>query len=167
MRRTLICTLPMLLVLGAVLAGCSDSPNDRAATAPETAGLRTADPDADWQARIAAHVRKHRDLAAGFEERRHLHHSRPSAGDPLPIPGGLAEGVHVWLPGPIELGFQGTDVEPSTITDYRGFSAIGYLAGTVTGSDGVLYDALHDMRLYQGFYRDEDGRLGFGTFAFV
>ena len=53
--------------------------------------------------------------------------------EPVPIPGGLAPGLHVFLPGPIEFGFGGEDQEPNTITNFKGFSAIGYFAGTTDG----------------------------------
>src|SRR5437763_14322761 len=45
---------------------------------------------------------------------------------PVPIPGGLdfnGQLIHVFAPGPVELGFQGLDIEPSTITDFTGDSA--------------------------------------------
>src|SRR5262245_23379531 len=63
-----------------------------------------------------------------------------SPGEPVPIPGGLDVGLHVWLPGPEELGFQGTDVEPNVITNFQGFAAIAFLAGEALGSDGQTYD---------------------------
>ena len=48
--------------------------------------------------------------------------------DPKPIPGGIQipDGplIHVFAPGPVDLGFQGEDVEPNTITDFSGFSAM-------------------------------------------
>ena len=63
--------------------------------------------------------------------------------DPKPIPGGFvpfpgAPFIHVFAPGPADLGFMGEDVEPNTITNFRGFSALAYIAGTATDADGRL-----------------------------
>jgi hypothetical protein len=85
--------------------------------------------------------------------------------DPTPLPGGFAPGAHVFVPGPPEFGLMGLDVEPGTVTDFNGFSAVGYFAGTVVGSDGVTYDMLNDMRLQQGTYIAVDGSVRRGTFA--
>ena len=54
---------------------------------------------------------------------------------PVPIPVGLAPGAWrrrfiIFAPGPVSLGLQGFDVELNGITNFRGFSALGYLAGT-------------------------------------
>ena len=87
--------------------------------------------------------------------------------EPVPIPGGLAPGLHVYLPGPVELGFGGEDHEPSTITNFKGFSAIGYFAGQTVGSDGKTYDMFHDMRIYDGKYVAADGTIHRGTFGFI
>ena len=91
--------------------------------------------------------------------------------DPKPIPGGIQipEGplIHVFAPGPVDLGFQGENVEPSTITDFNGFSAIAYIAGTATDADGNSYTMVNDMRVYRGTYVSEDGSVLQGTFAFI
>ena len=87
--------------------------------------------------------------------------------DPVPIPGGLAPGVHIFAPGPVSLGFQGFDVELNGITNFRGFSALGYLAGTATDSNGNNYDASSDMRVFQGEYVSADGSHHRGTFVFI
>ena len=62
---------------------------------------------------------------------------------PKPIAGGLAPDFHVFAPGPTNitlpfshLPLMGLDVEPSVITDYRGFTALVYPVGTAHGSDG-------------------------------
>jgi hypothetical protein len=64
---------------------------------------------------------------------------------PQPIPGGIEFGefIHVFIPGPKGdvLPFTGTplmglDVEPSTITDFRGQVALAYLLGSAETSDG-------------------------------
>lgn len=93
----------------------------------------------------------------------------PPAGEPLPIPGGVAPGFHVWVPGPPELApfFMGIDVEPNTITNFNGFVAMAYLLGSATGSDGKTYDQFHDMRIMRGVYVDSEGRRQSGTFAFI
>ena len=72
--------------------------------------------------------------------------------DTVPIPGGFAPGVHIFAPGPVDLGFQGFDVELNGITNFRGFSALGYLAGTATDSNGNNYLVNTDMRVFQGEY---------------
>jgi len=97
---------------------------------------------------------------------------------PKPIPGGnqIPGGplLHVFLPGPedVTLPFtgaqlQGLDVEPSVITDYRGVTALAYLAGSATGSDGRQYNLEADMRAMEGTYVAEDGTRQRGLFAFI
>ena len=115
------------------------------------------------------------EIRRAIENHRHRHESwagtpvyaPPGDSEPVPIPGGLAPGLHVWLPGPTELGLQGLDVDPNTITNFQGFAAIGFFAGTATGSDGEEYDAFHDMRVYNGNYVSADGTHHRGTFAFI
>src|SRR5262245_27967088 len=91
--------------------------------------------------------------------------------DPVPIPGGIqipgGPLIHTFAPGPEELGFQGLDTEPSTITNFDGFSAMAYPAGTATDADGNTYDMFNDMRVYQGTYVAEDGSVQHGTFVFI
>jgi hypothetical protein len=76
---------------------------------------------------------------------------------PKPIPGGIPipDGplIHTFLPGPEDvtlpftgLTLQGQEVEPSVITDYRGFTALAYHVGSATGSDGRRYDLETDIR---------------------
>jgi hypothetical protein len=90
---------------------------------------------------------------------------------PVPIPGGivLPPLIHVFAPGPVDQGFQGTDVEPSVITNFRGFTAIGYPGGTGTVKDnnGNTYDLVTDMRVFRGEYVAADGSHHRGTFAFI
>jgi hypothetical protein len=97
---------------------------------------------------------------------------------PKPIPGGIqipgGPLIHVFLPGPkdVTLPFTGTqlqglDVEPSVITDYRGFTALAYVAGTATGSDGQQYNLEADMRAMEGTYVATDGTRQRGLFAFI
>ena len=86
--------------------------------------------------------------------------------DPLPIPGGFASGVHIFAPGPPPIG-QGVDVELNAITNFRGFSALGYLGGTATDSNGNNYLVGSDMRVFQGEYVSADGSHHRGTFVFI
>jgi hypothetical protein len=58
-------------------------------------------------------------------------------------------------------------VEPSTITDFDGFSAMAYIVGTATDADGNTYTMINDIRVYQGTYVSEDGSVLSGTFAFI
>ena len=90
--------------------------------------------------------------------------------EPVPIPGGLDFGgqlFHVFLPGPVALGFQGEDIEPNVITNFNGFVAMAYLAGTASGSDGRSYDLSADIRAYEGEYVAADGSHHHGSFGFV
>jgi hypothetical protein len=97
---------------------------------------------------------------------------------PEPIPGGIqipdGPQIHVWAPGDasVTLPFSGTtllgfDVDPTTIRDFRGFSAAAFHAGTATGSDGKTYDLETDMRVFKGAYVTADGTHRFGTFGFT
>jgi hypothetical protein len=61
----------------------------------------------------------------------------------------------------------GLDVEPSTITDYKGVTANAYVIGTATGSDDVEYGLEVDIRAYEGKYVAADGSTNQGTFAFI
>lgn len=95
----------------------------------------------------------------------------PGDAEPVPIPGGLQipEGplIHVLLPGPQALGFMGENVEPSVITNFNGFTAMGYIVGTATDGDGNTYDMINDMRVFQGQYVSADGTHHRGTFVFI
>jgi hypothetical protein len=100
---------------------------------------------------------------------------------PEPIPGGLPVGlpppydlIHIFLPGPptVTLPFtgsqlQGLDVEPTTITDFDGMSAMGYLIGTVKGSDGEERGLEVDLRVSEGEYVTADGSRERGAFAMI
>ena len=96
---------------------------------------------------------------------------------PNPIPGGLqvAPGVviHVFGAGDpsVTLPFtgitlQGLDVEPSTITDFNGSSALAYHVGTARGSDGRTYNLETDLRAFEGDYV-VDGEVHRGAFALI
>lgn len=82
---------------------------------------------------------------------------------PSPIPGGVDAPpvgfIHWFLPGPPDattpfLGIPGfgLDVEPSTITDYEGFTAFAVLSGQARGGDGRAYDVEFDVRVMHGRY---------------
>ncbi|TMK77243.1 MAG: hypothetical protein E6G47_11445 [Actinobacteria bacterium] len=91
---------------------------------------------------------------------------------PVPIPGGFvpfpgAPLIHVFAPGPVDLGLMGENVEPSTITNFHGFSALAYVGGTATDADGNTYTMQTDMRVFSGTYVSADGSVLQGTFAFI
>lgn len=62
----------------------------------------------------------------------------------------------------------GLDVEPNTITNFHGFTAMGHFNGTVEDPDGNTYD-LGDsgVRVFQGNYRSAHGAIHHGTFVFI
>jgi len=104
--------------------------------------------------------------------------SRDRAVPPKPIPGGIqipdGPQFHVWAPGDpsVTLPFSqaqlmGFDVDPATITDFRGFSAVAFHAGTAVGSDGATYNLETDLRAYEGTYIAADGRRRVASFAFI
>jgi hypothetical protein len=62
---------------------------------------------------------------------------------------------------------EGPDVEPCTITDFKGFIAQAYHVGTATGSDGKRYSLETDIRAYQGEYVAVDKSHQRGTFALL
>jgi hypothetical protein len=118
-----------------------------------------------------AHAATGTALAAGSRSRAKGRHGVLPA--PRPIPGGIEFGqfIHVFIPGPegVVLPFTGTplmgfDVEPSTITDFRGRVALAYLLGTAETTDGPQ-DLEVDVRVMQGNYVAENGEKRFGTFA--
>ena len=86
---------------------------------------------------------------------------------PKPIPGGndlsgfgLAppyDFIHVFGPGPVSTvlpftggALQGLNVEPGTITDFRGATAVAYHVGEAKGSDGNTYNLETDFRVMEG-----------------
>jgi hypothetical protein len=64
------------------------------------------------------------------------------------------------------LQLEGLDVEPNTITDFKGSSAVAFLVGTATGSDGKTYNLETDIRAFEGEYV-VGGASQRGAFAFV
>ncbi len=87
----------------------------------------------------------------------------PGTGTPKPIPGGAPElgGVfHLFLPAP--------GAEPSTITDFNGFTGLAVLRGHWNGPGSTaasMYEA--DMRFMNGLFIGTDGESRQGTFGFV
>ena len=109
--------------------------------------------------------------AAAVEMRR----ARPA---PAPIPGGVDVGepvglIHWFLPGPEgsvtpynALEGMGLDVEPSSLTDYQGFTTYAVISGQAEGSDGKIYNVEFDVRVMEGDYIAEDGSAQHGVFGF-
>jgi len=88
---------------------------------------------------------------------------------PVPIPGGIDVPplIHVFAPGPTSLGLMGENVEPSTITNFNGLAAYAVFAGGATDADGNPYDAVLDMRVFDGEYVSADGTHHRGVFGFI
>lgn len=119
--------------------------------------------------------------AAGLADRRGGDHQLKLVPIPEPIPGGLPIGapvpydfIHVFLPGPTDvtlpfsgLPLQGLDVEPSTITNFKGKTALAFILGSARGSDGVEYGLEVDVRAFEGKYVDADGSTNRGAFALI
>jgi hypothetical protein len=81
--------------------------------------------------------------------------------------------LHIFLPGPEDrvtpfnnLSGEGLDVEPNTITNFKGFIASAILSGQAEGSDGKTYNVEFDLRVMEGEYIAEDGSHQRGAFGF-
>ncbi len=81
--------------------------------------------------------------------------------------------IHWLLPGPegattpiLGLPGFGLDVDPSQITDFRGFNAYAVVSGTAKDMDGNDYDVELDVRVMDGRYIGVDGNEHTNTFAF-
>lgn len=81
--------------------------------------------------------------------------------------------IHWLLPGPegattqiLELPAFGLDVDPSTITDFKGFTAYAVIAGKAKDHNGNDYDVELDVRVMKGHYCGVDGEEYHGTFGF-
>lgn len=111
----------------------------------------------------------------------HIGHDEPLP-EPKPIPGevdltelGLKppyDFIHEFLPGPkgmvlpfTKVVLEGLNVEPSTITDFKGATAVAYHVGKATGSDGKTYNLETDFRVMEGHYLSVEGTRRQGTFA--
>ena len=102
-------------------------------------------------------------------------HVQPPLPEPKPIPGGTAFPPDIFIhelfpPGDDHASFtlvtlQGLNVEPSTITDFKGVTVLAYHVGSATGSDGNTYDLETDIRVMQGDYIALNGEQQEGTFA--
>jgi hypothetical protein len=93
---------------------------------------------------------------------------------PNPIPGGfdIPPLIHEFIPGPetitlpcTRITLQGLHVEPRTLTDFAGVTALAYRVGTVTGSAGLTYGLETDVRVFEGQHVGEDGSQRQGTFG--
>ena len=95
----------------------------------------------------------------------------PGDTEPVPIPGGdiIPPLIHQYVPGPIGNPiipfFEGENVEPNGITNFRGFIAMAVLLGTATDGHSTNYDLISDLRVYQGEYVSADGTHHRGTFV--
>ncbi len=111
-------------------------------------------------------------------------HGAALLGGPLPkpiaatVPSGVPVApfdiIHWLLPGPegsatplLGLPGFGLDVDPSTVTDFHGFTAYAVVAGGGVGSDGNAYDVEFDIRVMSGEFVAEDGGTHEGTFGFL
>jgi hypothetical protein len=111
----------------------------------------------------------------------HKGHDEPLP-EPKPIPGevdltelGLKppyDFIHEFLPGPkgmvlpfTKVVLEGLNVEPSTITDFKGATAVAYHVGKARGSDGKTYNLETDIRVMEGRYVSVEGTRREGTFA--
>jgi hypothetical protein len=94
----------------------------------------------------------------------------PDHANPVPIPIG-SFGFHVNAPG--FPGLDSPDADPSTITDFQGFTGLGYISGIVTRTHRQTHERVDlpfgfaDMRFMDGEYRGFDGRVRKGAFALI
>jgi hypothetical protein len=88
--------------------------------------------------------------------------------NPVPIPIG-SFGFHVNAPAVLDP----IDADPSTITDFQGFTGLAYISGMVSRTDRHtnakidLPFLFSDMRFMEGEYQGFDGRIRRGTFGFI
>lgn len=97
---------------------------------------------------------------------------------PLPVAGGiqLPDGplIHVFAPGPESVTFpysklqlQGRNVEPATLTNFRGGTAVAFLLGTARNQAGKRFNVEVDLRVYRGMYQTSRGVRREGLFGFI
>lgn len=77
------------------------------------------------------------------------------------------------VPGPVgqstpflQLPYEGFDVDPSQVGDFRGNLAYAIFIGKATGNDGVTYDMEFDFRVMAGRYIDVNGLEQRGAWGF-
>jgi hypothetical protein len=75
--------------------------------------------------------------------------------------------ARLFAPGPRRLRLDGLQVDPSTILDFDGTVALGYLLGTATDGNGRSYRLVADMRVMRGDYISTDAVRKAGTFGFI
>jgi hypothetical protein len=75
--------------------------------------------------------------------------------------------LHAFFPGPTSIGNDGFDIEPSTITNFKGFTGVAMLAGTATDANGNSFTLASDIRVSQGEYVSADGKRHHGTFVLI
>ena len=77
---------------------------------------------------------------------------------PIPLPGGdifPPYGLYnQFFPGPPNQNppFDPMNADPHGITNFRGFTAMGYTSGPATDNSGAKYAVVTDIRVYQGEY---------------
>lgn len=111
-----------------------------------------------------------------------LAHGAAAAGEPNvvtapePIVSVLDPGlpIHLQLPGPPGTTLEysqtplfGLELERTSVGNFDGAVAWGFLLGTATGSDGVEYGLEVDLRVSEGRYRAADGTVRNGSFALI
>jgi hypothetical protein len=120
------------------------------------------------QALLNFHRRHVHALAAASSS---LNADPPASIASVPIPGGdvipPVGFLHAFFPGPASIGNDGIDIEPSTITNFRGFTGVAMLGGTATDGKGNSFTLMSDIRVYQGEYVSADGRHHRGTFVLI
>jgi len=82
--------------------------------------------------------------------------------------------IHFFPPGPVGIvlpftgvALRGLNVEPSTLTDLHGATALAYHIGEARGSDGHTYNLETDFRVMEGKYVAVDGTTRHGSFALI
>src|SRR3712207_4459501 len=111
---------------------------------------------------------EHASLLRGFA----LTNKRRRYPNASSISAGANNFIHTFAPGPegVELPFtqvplQVLNVEPSTIADFKGATALAYHVGKAKGSDGKTYNLETDIRVMEGRYVSVEGTRRRGTFA--
>jgi hypothetical protein len=82
--------------------------------------------------------------------------------------------IHLQLPGPTDVTLlysqtplMGLNKERTTVGNFEGGTALAYLLGTATGSDGEEYGLELDLRVSEGMYQAADGSVNRGLFAMI